>query len=487
MPFKKCFVVMSFFLVFMCSFNVYAEEKETNILTKGKGYVVARDIEFTSLVNSSYWDKLIDNDDSTQYALPSPYYVDLKDNYSISSFRTFIKVNRYNSVTFQLHFYNADKKLIKSTRVYPAGSQMTSKDDLEYKENFEVQNFRYLLISGGATLYDLKMFGFKYVPSITNLNSVPGVNDVKFTWSNPKNEFYRGVKVFVDNKEIATVSPSDTSYELSDLESNKAYSFKFVSLYESNGEILESNPMLRNVSTLVDPKTIPPNPVSFLKADPTDKTVKLKWKKPSDDDLAGYKILQNGKKIAEIGLKEEFVVENLKPLTDYTFSVISVDKDKNDSPPVSLSVTTLEEKDDVPPHVPFNVDAKPSNGALISSWDKVSDKDLAGYNVYVDGKKINGNLITSNNFVIKNLENGRKYKIQVQAVDRSGNASGLSLEAFGVPDVKTIPVIDSNYGVKDVSDGVGTMFSGLWLALAFAVSIPLAFYIIYKLKQTILS
>jgi len=470
----------------MCSFNVYAEEKETNILTKGKGFVIARDIYFKDTLSPKYFDDVIDNNDSTDYYLPSPFYVDLKDNYSISNFRVFIRVNRYNSTTFKMQFYDDDRRLIKETRVYPAGSSVSG-NSIEYKEEFDVQNFRYLGISGGPALYDLKLFGSKYVPSITNLNSVSGVNDVKFTWSNPKNELYRGVKVFVDNKEIATVSPSDTSYKFSDLESNKGYSFKFVSLYESNGEILESNSMTRNVSTLVDPKTIPPNPVSFLKADPTDKTVKLKWKNPSDDDLAGYKILQNGKKIAEIGLKEEFVVENLKPLTDYTFSVISVDKDKNDSPPVSLSVTTLDEKDDVPPNVPFNVDVKPSNGALISSWDKVSDKDLAGYNLYVDGKKINSNLITSTNFVIKNLENGRKYKIQVQAVDRSGNASGLSLEAFGVPDVKTIPVIDSNYGVKDVSDGVGTMFSGLWLALAFAVSIPLAFYIIYKLKQTILS
>ncbi|MDK7569083.1 fibronectin type III domain-containing protein, partial [Bacillus pacificus] len=165
---------------------------------------------------------------------------------------------------------------------------------------------------------------------------------------------------------------------------------------------------------------------------------------------------------------------------------IAVDRDKNDSPPVSLSVKTLEENDEEPPHVPSNVFAKPSNGALIASWDKVSDKDLAGYNLYVDGKKINSNLITSTNFVIKNLENSKKYKIQVQAVDRSGNASALSLAAFGTPDVNTIPVIESNYGVKDVSDGVGTMFSQIWPALAFSVGIVLAFYVIYKLKHTIL-
>ncbi|MFE5392775.1 fibronectin type III domain-containing protein [Bacillus thuringiensis] len=485
MRFKKCFVVMSFLLVFMCSFNVYAEEKETNILTKGKGFVIARDIYFKDTLAPKYFDDVIDNNDSTDYYLPSPFYVDLKDNYSISNFRAFIRVNRYNSTTFKMQFYDADRRLIKETKVYPAGSSVSGVS-VEYKEEFDVQNVRYLGISGGPALYDLKLFGSKYVPSITNLNSVSGVNDVKFTWSNPKNELYRGVKVFVDNKEIATVSPSDTSYKFLDLESSKEYSFKFVSLYDSNGEILESNTFTRKVSTLVDPKTIPPNPVSFLKADPTDKTVKLKWKKPSDDDLTGFKILKNGKKIAEIGIEEEFTVKDLEPLTEYNFSVVAVDKDKNDSSPVNLSVKTLEEKDDIPPHVPSNVVAKPSNGALIASWDKVPDKDLAGYNVYVDGNKVNSDLVSSTNFTVKKLENKRKYKIQIQAVDRSGNASDLSLAAFGIPDTNTIPIIESTYSLQDVSDGTGVMFSQLWFALAFAVGISLAFYIIYKLKHDVM-
>ncbi|HHB2124613.1 TPA: fibronectin type III domain-containing protein, partial [Bacillus cereus] len=248
----------------------------------------------------------------------------------------------------------------------------------------------------------------------------------------------------------------------------------------------ETNGISKTVKTLIDPKKVPPGPVSSFVAEPTDKTVKLKWKKPIDDDLAGFKILQNGKQVAEIGLEEEFTVKNLKPLTDYTFGVMAVDKDKNDSTPVDLSVKTLEENDDEPPLVPSNVFAKPSNGALIATWDKVSDKDLAGYNVYVDDKKINSNLISSTNFTIKNLENNRKYKIQVQAVDRSGNFSELSLAAYGTPDERTIPIIESKYSLQDISDGVNVMFGQFWLVLAFAVGIPLSFYIIYKLKLTVL-
>lgn len=317
---------------------------------------------------------------------------------------------------------------------------------------------------------------------ISDLNVVAGVNDAKFTWKNPNLKEFTGLKIYKEDSLIATLGKDDVSYKVDGLEADKNYNFKFVATYGSKN----SKGIQKGVKTLVDPKTVPPGPVSSLTAEPTDKTVKLKWKKPKDDDLAGFKILQNGKQVAEIGLEEEFTVKNLKPLTDYTFGVMAVDKDKNDSTSVNLSVKTLEENDDEPPLIPSNVFAKPSNGALIASWDKVSDEDLAGYNVYVDDKKINSNLILSTNFTIKNLENNRKYKIQVQAVDRSGNASALSLAAYGTPDEKTLPIIESKYSLQDVSDGVSVMFGQFWTVLAFAVGIPLAFYIIYKLKLTVL-
>jgi chitodextrinase len=370
------------------------------------------------------------------------------------------------------------------------GSDFNGSDtlDIVQDDDFKVNRMDITFSNNSSTnsflkIYDMKVLNYiEELPNVSDLNFKEGVNDVSFTWKNPPDSRFTGLKIYNGDSEIVKLSKDDTFYKISGLEANKNYNFKFVSMYGSK----DSGVIQKGVKTLIDPKTIPPSPVSSLTAEPTDKTVKLKWKSPKDDDLAGFKILQNGKQVAEIGLEEEFTVKNLQPLTDYTFGVISVDRDKNDSPPVSLSVKTLEENDEEPPHVPSNVFAKPSNGSLIASWDKVSDKDLAGYNVYVDGKKINSNLITSTTFVIKNLENSRKYKIQVQAVDRSGNASELSLAAFGTPDVNTIPVIESNYGLKDVSDGVGTMFSQIWPALAFSVGIVLAFYVIYKLKHTIL-
>ncbi|WP_255297817.1 fibronectin type III domain-containing protein, partial [Bacillus toyonensis] len=371
--------------------------------------------------------------------------INLRGAYDVDGFYIRGK-NRYASAgNLTVTMYNAKNEVLYKSTEYKFPYIGSNDYGDVHREERKIKGVSFIELKGVVNLFEFKVYGSEYVPQITNLKNTPSVNSVFFNWENPSDGSFNGVKIYKDNEVVATVDKDSTSYTVSGLEDNKTYKFKVVSLYKDE-EILVDE---RNISTLLDPKKIPPNPVSFLKAEPTDKTVKLKWKKPNDDDLAGYKILQNGKKIAEIGLEEEFTVKNLKSLTDYKFDVIAFDKDKNDSSPVSLSVKTLEEKDDVPPHVPSNVDVKPSNGALIASWDRVSDKDLGGYNVYVDGEKINGNLITSTNFVIKNLENGRKYKIQVQAVDRSGNASELSLLAFGTPDINTIPIIESKYSLQE--------------------------------------
>lgn len=362
------------------------------------------------------------------------------------------------------------------------------KDYKDVLNSDKVKNVRYVSIeyvyNKSIKIYEFNVFGLDgKISNVSNLDIKSDVNSASLSWTNPSEETFIGVNIYQGNEKIATLDKPLNSYTVNGLKDNTSYVFRVTSLDDQKKE---TNGISKTVKTLIDPKKVPPGPVSSFVAEPTDKTVKLKWKKPIDDDLAGFKILQNGKQVAEIGLEEEFIVKNLKPLTDYTFGVMAVDKDKNDSTPVNLSVRTLEENDDEPPLVPSNVFAKPSNGALIATWDRVSDKDLAGYNVYLDDKKINSNLISSTNFTIKNLENNRKYKIQVQAVDRSGNASVLSLAAYGTPDERTLPIIESKYSLQDVSDGVSVMFGQFWLVLAFAVGIPLSFYIIHKLKHTVL-
>ncbi|MEI5899726.1 fibronectin type III domain-containing protein [Bacillus albus] len=468
---KKYLAVFSLMMI-MClsvlpSFASAAIVKKTDSYTKWyvKSYSAEATFKGKEVGNSFLFDKEVVADLGAEYSVK---YVDYYVQGGVEG--------------GYISFYDEDFRLIYNQELKYLGAQF--KFDVNSKARYvsighkrnqspnELKvNSMYVFVDDGK------------VSDVTDLKAKADINKVELTWINPVEDGFSGVNIYKDDVFITSLDKSATSYNVGDLKDNTMYRFKVASL---DGSKVETKGVETSVKTLIDPKKIPPGPVSSFTAEPTDKTVKLNWKKPSDDDLVGFKILQNGKQVAEIGLEEEFTVKNLKPLTDYTFGVMAVDKDKNDSTPVNLSVKTLDEKDDEPPHVPSNVFAKPSNGALIASWDKVSDKDLAGYNVYVDGKKINSNLISSTNFAIKNLENDRKYKVQVQAVDNWGNASELSLPVFGTPDINTIPMVESKYNLQDVSDGVGNQFWQLWPFLAWYLGIPLSFYVIYKFKQVYL-
>lgn len=404
----------------------------------------------------------------------SPVFFDLEKEYDITGFKMSVG-SKGGMDRLAVQYLDSDFNVLKTYRAVTDATEVVKK--------VRYVTFSYVYINE-LLIYDFNLFADDgRIDEVKNVNAVTDVNKVTLNWDNPPQEKFSGVNIYKDNTFVAKVDKPINSYVVNNLKDDTNYIF---SLRAFDDKGLENPGVTKAIKTLIDPKKIPPNPVTSLVAEAQDKSVKLNWKSPKDKDLAGFKLFKNGKLFAQIGLEEEFVFKNLEPVTDYSFGVVAVDADKNDSVPVNLSIKTLEENDEEPPHVPSNVFAKPSNGALIGTWDKVTDKDLAGYNVYLDGKKINSNLITSTTFVIKNLENNKKYKVQVQAVDRSGNGSELSLAAFGTPDVHTIPVIESNYGVKDVSDGIGVMFVQIWPLLAFAVGIPLGFYVIYKLKRTIL-
>ncbi|PGF00908.1 hypothetical protein COM59_31475, partial [Bacillus pseudomycoides] len=121
------------------------------------------------------------------------------------------------------------------------------------------------------------------VSDVTDLKAKADINKVELTWKNPVEDGFNGVNIYQDDVLITSLDKSATSYMVSDLKDNTMYKFKVSSL---DGSKVETKGVETSVKTLLDPKKLPPGPVSSLVAEPTDKTVKLKWKKPSDDDLA---------------------------------------------------------------------------------------------------------------------------------------------------------------------------------------------------------
>ena len=85
--------------------------------------------------------------------------------------------------------------------------------------------------------------------------------------------------------------------------------------------------------------------------------------------------------------------------------------------------------DALPPAAPQNLVAAAGDGLVNLTWDANTEADLAGYNVYRDGAKVNGTLLTAPSHVDTGLTNGQTYAYTVTAVDFGGLESDPSNEA----------------------------------------------------------
>lgn len=76
--------------------------------------------------------------------------------------------------------------------------------------------------------------------------------------------------------------------------------------------------------------------------------------------------------------------------------------------------------------IPQNLSAVPDTRSGHLRWDALADEDLSGYNVYVDSRKVNEDLITTNEYTVTGLTPDQLYRVFVTAVYDSGDESVAS-------------------------------------------------------------
>lgn len=153
-------------------------------------------------------------------------------------------------------------------------------------------------------------------------------------------------------------------------------------------------------------------------------SVRVTWSKVSD---AAYYRLYVDSVLVDSTDTREFLFTDLETYTQYRFFAEAVSAYGEHS---DWGYTTARTKDMTPPTPPQNVRVTETGMyKIVLSWDAGTDNIAVDkYAVYVDGKRYSRPKYTT--VSITGLDAGRTYKLEVETLDSSGNASErVSLEA----------------------------------------------------------
>lgn len=113
------------------------------------------------------------------------------------------------------------------------------------------------------------------------------------------------------------------------------------------------------------------------------------------------------------------------------------------------------------PAVPTGLIATPGNQTVQLNWTAVSDADLAGYNIYRNGVKINGALVTGISYTdATGLTNGTTYGYDTSAVDTFGFESARTAVVNATPYLPQVAPTLTVTGKTAAKNGAALQFGG---------------------------
>lgn len=199
---------------------------------------------------------------------------------------------------------------------------------------------------------------------IIGLNAVPNDSSVFLTWTNPADKDFYGVEVSAVPAEGTLKEPvvvKGNTITVTGLTNGTSYTFTLKTIDKSTN--VSAGVSSENVSPVDSSDKTPPEEVTNLKLKVADGIAKLTWKDSVSEDVFGYEITYDGKKIeyasrslftsmAENTVfvspgtqKYEFEVETGK---EYSFTIKAVDTSGNKSEGIKKSRKLMDVIEPVP-------------------------------------------------------------------------------------------------------------------------------------------
>lgn len=189
-------------------------------------------------------------------------------------------------------------------------------------------------------------------------------------------------------------------------------------------------------------------------------TIKLTWFPNTDTDFNHYKIYvgKNSGNYDTVYTTTQNLIYISDLITDqiYYFGVCAVDNNNFESPITELSI-----KPKLIPRVPTGLSSDAGWHAVYLTWNKNSELDILGYNIYrtkdttLGYIKINSHPILGSSFVDSELVSKEYFYYKITAVDSDYHESNLSVYTKAKP-------VSLQYGillVDETKNGNGTIFN----------------------------
>ena len=254
---------------------------------------------------------------------------------------------------------------------------------------------------------------------------------INLTWSaSTDNIGVDGYSVFRDGVLVATLG-NVTTYQSTGLSPSTTYSHTVLAR-DAAGNVSGQSPAAI-ATTPPAPDTTPPSVPSGLVATAVSAIrINLSWSASRDDvAVTGYRIFRGGAILTTVpGNVTEFQDNFLLPGTTYVYTVQAFDGSGNASAQsAAVSATTSSTADTTPPTTPTGLTANAVSPFQVNlNWLASTDNDVvASYRVYRNGALIA--TVASTSFQNTGLTPSTTYSYNVDAVDATGNVSGLSTAA----------------------------------------------------------
>ena len=245
-----------------------------------------------------------------------------------------------------------------------------------------------------------------------------GIESVTVSWSAVNVSDFAGYNVYQNGIKINDYLVMQNAFTKNDV-TPANYQYAVTTVDAAGNESAKSNVATANVTEKVP--TAPTN----LMAETVSAALKVEWDESNEMSVIGYKLYVDNMLFTT--LTKDITTYDLLGLDagrNYIIALVSYTAAGTNSEKSTITAKLL---DTTPPANVKNFIALAGNEAAALYWTANKEKDLAGYNIYVDGVLHTTVPKNAVSHLIKNLTNDLEYQIQIAAIDTSDNESNRSV------------------------------------------------------------